>query len=579
MRRKLAAIVSADVQGYSRLMGEDEEATVRTLTAYRELMAALIAEHRGRVVDAPGDNLLAEFASAVDALTAAIAVQRALTGRNAPLAPHRRMEFRIGINLGDVIADEERLYGDGVNIAARVQDVAEPGGICISGTTYDQVENKLPLEYEFLGEHAVKNIAKPVRVYRVPVREPQAAPGPTPRALEPPETPSLAVLPFENMSRDPDQDYFSDGITEDLITDLSKLSGLFVIARNSTFSYKRTPVKVQQVGRELGVRYVLEGSVRKAGDRVRITAQLVDAGTGHHLWAERYDRRLDDVFAVQDEISRHIVEALAVTLTQREARRREGRPTHDREAYDCLLRGLDRLRQTTREANLEARRLFERALELDADYAEAEGLRAQTYFRDWSMGWSQDLATIDQAFATATRAVGLDASLPMAHQMLALVLLWRKEHDRALAAGQRAVALAPSDADVHWTIGEILSWWRPEEAMAPVEKAMRLNPHYPAEYLYTLGHACYLTRRYEDAIRALNRVTSRNPDWLPAHAFLAATYAEVGRMEDARRAGHDVLRISPQITAGDASSRLPYKDPATLARVIGAFVAAGLAGP
>jgi TolB-like protein/cytochrome c-type biogenesis protein CcmH/NrfG len=428
----------------------------------------------------------------------------------------------------------------------------------------------------------VKNIARPVRVYRVPVQGadaapgPDEAPGPPARSLEPPVAPSLAVLPFENMSRDPDQEYFSDGITEDIITDLSKLSGLFLIARHSTFAYKGTAIKVQQIGRELGVRYVLEGSVRKAGDRVRITAQLIDAGTGHHLWAERYDRRLDDIFAVQDEISRHIVEALAVTLTQREARRREGRPAPDPEAYDCLLRGLDGFRQTTREANVEARRLFERALELDADYAEAQGRLAETYMRDWALGWSGDVATLDQAFAAATRAVALDASLPLGHRILAFVLLWRKEHDQALAAARRAVALAPSDADCHAAIGDILSWWRPEEAAAPVEKAMRLNPHYPAEYLWILGHACYQARRYEEAIRALDRVTARNPDWLPAHAFLAATYAELGRPEDARRAGGEVLRLSPQMTVERATQRLPYKDPAMLARAIAAFITAGL---
>jgi adenylate cyclase len=579
MQRKLVALLSADVHGYSRLMGEDEAATVRTLTGHREVMSALIREHRGRVVDSPGDNLLAEFSSAVDALTCAVAIQQALANRNLDLPDGRRMWFRIGINLGDVITDGERLYGDGVNIAARVQDLADPGGVCISGTTYDQVEGKLALTYEFLGEQRVKNIAKPVRLYRVLTPDGQNPAAEPAGVLDAPGKPSLAVLPFANMSADPDQEYFSDGIAEDLITDLSKLSGLLVIARNSTFVYKGRPVRVQQVGRELGVRYVLEGSVRKAGDRVRITAQLVDAGTGHHLWADRYDRRLDDVFAVQDEITGRIVESLAVALTQRERAQREHRRTDIPEAYDWILRGLDRRLQATQDANLEAGRMFEQAIELDPGYAEAHALRSLTHFRDWSMGWSQDPRTLDRAREAAERALALDPNLATAHRALGLVLLWTKEHERSLVAAKRSVALAPSDADCHWTVAEVLTWWRPEEAIAPVETAMRLNPHYPAIYLYTLGHAYYLTRRYEDAIRALQRVTSRNPDWFPAHVILLATYAELGRPEDTRREGREILRISPGITMAFASSRLPYKDPAMLARAVEAFRAAGLREP
>ncbi len=576
MQRKLAAIVSADVQGYSRLMGEDEAATVRTLTAYREVMSSLIRVHGGRVVDAPGDNMLAEFPSAVDAVQCAVAIQGALATRNETLPLRRRMEFRIGINLGDVIADGERIYGDGVNIAARVQDLAPAGGICISGNTYDQVESKVALDYEWLGEHTVKNIAKPVRVYRV--GPPQAAPAASQpgEALPPPSVPSIAVLPFDNMSADPDQEYFSDGIAEDLITDLSKLSGLFVIARNSSFTYKGKPAKVQQVGRDLGVGYVLEGSVRKAGDRVRITAQLVDASSGHHLWADRYDRRLDDVFAVQDEITRHIVDALAVRLTRDEQQRPERRRTEQLEAYDSLLRGLDSLRHSTREANLEARRMFERAIELDRHYAEAYAYLSQTRIRDWSMGWAQDPQTLDHALELAEQATSLDDVLPVAHRSLAAVALWKKAHERAIFEAQRAVSLAPNDADGHWVLGEVLSWSRPEQAIAPVHKAMRLNPHYPPIYLYTLGHAYYLLRRYEDAIANLKRVVSRNPDWLPAHAFMAATLAESGRLDEARAETLETQRISPGISTSTVSERLPYADLAVLARVLAAFRAAGL---
>ena len=319
-KRKLSAILSADVKGYSRLMGEDEEATVRTLKAYRQLITELTEKHRGRIVDSPGDNVLDEFSSVVDAVRCAVEIQEELRVRNAELSENRRMEFRIGINLGDVIEEGERIYGDGVNVAARIEGLAEGGGVCISGTAFDQVESKLGLEFEYLGEQAVKNIKKPVRVYRV--RMERGVPDvKTRQELTLPDKPSIAVLPFDNMSGDPEQEYFSDGITEEIITALSKVPEMFVIARNSTFTYKGKPVKVQQVGEELGVIYVLEGSVRKAGNRVRITAQLVDAVTGHHLWAERYERDLKDIFALQDEITYKILTSLQVTLTEGEQAR------------------------------------------------------------------------------------------------------------------------------------------------------------------------------------------------------------------------------------------------------------------
>jgi adenylate cyclase len=330
MERKLVAILSADVQGYSRLMGEDEEATIRTLTAYREVMTSLIQQHRGRVVDSPGDNLLAEFTSAVDAVQGAVAIQRGLETRNAELPASRQMHYRIGINVGDVVVEGERLYGDGVNIAARLESLAEGGGICISGTVYDQVKNKLPIGYEYQGEQTVKNIADPVRMYRVQLGSESTAPktdAAPPVTLPLPDKPSIAVLPFTNMSGDPEQEYFSDGMTDDIITDLSKVSGLFVIARNSTFIYKGKAVKVGEVGRELGVRHVLEGSVRKAGNRVRINVQLIDAPTGGHVWAERYDRELEDIFALQDELTQRIVFALKVMLTPEEQARFQQAPT------------------------------------------------------------------------------------------------------------------------------------------------------------------------------------------------------------------------------------------------------------
>ena len=341
-KRKLAAILSADVKGYSRLMGEDELATVETLKQYRKIIGQLVIDYQGRVVDSPGDNILSEFSSVVDALECAVSIQEQLKEKNAGLPENRRMEFRIGVNLGDVIEDESSIYGEGVNIAARIESLAEGGGICIARNVYDQVKNKLNFGYEYLGEHSAKNIPEPVPVYRVGT-ELTSNVHALEKTVRVPEKPSIAVLPFTNMSRDMEQEYFSDGITEDLITDLSKISALFVIARNSVFTYKGRAVKAEEVGRELGVRYILEGSVRKAGDKVRITAQLVDATTGGHLWAERYDRNFQDIFALQDEVTQKIVSVLAVKLTEDEKNRRtcKCKSTCSTEAYDNYLKGLD----------------------------------------------------------------------------------------------------------------------------------------------------------------------------------------------------------------------------------------------
>ncbi len=456
VRRKLSAILSADVKGYSRLMGEDEVATVRTLKEYRQIMTLLIRQYRGRVVDSPGDNVLAEFSSVVDAVECAMEVQRALQTKNAELPQNRKMEFRIGINLGDVIKEGKSIYGDGVNIAARVEDLALPGGICISGSVYDHVESKVSLRFEYLGEQTVRNIKKPVRVYRVKVEHGSSLPG-LDRPLELPDKPSIAVLPFVNMSDDPKQEYFSDGITEDLITDLSKISGLFVIARNSVFTYKGRPVKVGEVGQELGVQYVLEGSVRKAGDRVRITAQLVDAIKGYHLWAERYDRELGDIFALQDEVAQKIVVALAVTLTEDEQKRLVHRETDNLEAFDHYLRGSEYKKRFMKESNVQARRMFERAIKLDSRFALAYAELALTHVDDWCMGWSEDPQSLDRALQYAQRAIALDESLPLAHRTLGHVYLWKKQHGEAIAAVERAVALDPNDAEGYAELGRILA--------------------------------------------------------------------------------------------------------------------------
>jgi adenylate cyclase len=463
-KRKLTAILSADVKGYSRLMGEDEEATVRTITAYREVVASVVHKHRGRVVDSPGDNILAEFASVLDAVRSGVEIQEELKIRNAELPDERKMEFRIGINLGDVIHEEERIYGDGVNVAARVESLAEAGGICVSGTVFDQIETKLPLGYEYLGEQSVKNISKPVRVYRV-LMEPEAVgkvigekrPKPVWRvsvlavvvlfllggglavwkyylgtvsppmevasvekmAYPLPDKPSIAVLPFNNLSGDPEQEYFSDGLTEEIIAALSSVPKLFVIARNSTFTYKGKPVKVQRVAEELGVRYVLEGSVRKAGDKIRITAQLIDALNGHHLWSKRYDRNLSDIFALQDEITKNIITAMQVRLTTGEEVKAAAKGTNNLEAYLKFLKANELLDRINPESNALAKQLAEEGIALDPEYAWAYYALGRTNTMDVWLGTTKSpKQSIAKAMELFQKAIALDNSFAEAYSRL-----------------------------------------------------------------------------------------------------------------------------------------------------------------
>jgi len=573
--RRLAALLSADARGYSRLMDQDEEATVRTLSAYRKMMTSLVEQHRGRVVDSPGDNLLAEFASTVDAVKCALEIQKDLRARNAELPEPKRMEFRIGINLGDVIVEEDRVYGDGVNIAARLEGLAEGGGICISGTVYDQVKNKVRLPYESLGEHTVKNIAEPVRVYRV--RTEAAAVSEASKDGNLPDEPSVAVLPFVNISGDPDQEYFADGITEDLITDLSKVSGLFVIARQSVFTYKNKPVKVGQIGRELGVRYVLEGSVRRAADRLRITAQLVDTKTEGHLWAERYDRDLGDIFALQDEVTQRIVASLSVKLTGLEEDRLAHRYTNNLEAYDFTLRGLEYYFRFTKEASGKAHEMFQKAIELDPGYALAYSRLGLAYLHEWTHGWSQDPRSLEFAFKMAQRAIALDESLPEAHRILGDVYLWNKDHPHAIDELEKAIALNPNYADAIAGLGEVLNWaGRPDEAIGLIKRAMRLNPHHHAWYLWALGISYASTNRNEEAIELMKRGLIRSPDFLGIHLQLAFLYAETGKKQEAQREVEEILRISPDATVEWLEQRIPSKDQAIRDRIAKGLRDAGL---
>jgi len=619
-KRKLTAILSADVIGYSRLMRDSEEATVRDLAAHRVVLTEIIQQHHGRVVDSPGDNILAEFASVVDAVNCAIKIQEEIRKSNTDNPEDRRMEFRIGINLGDVIEEEGRIYGDGVNIAARVEGIAAAGGIAISGTVYEHIKDKLSLGYHYLGEQNVKNIPEPVEIYQL-LTEPADA-GKMIDEKKPktmkwrwvtsgaialiilvvgaiiiwhyyfraqiesaslekmafplPDKPSIAVLPFENISGDPEQEYFSDGITEDLITDLSKISGLFVIARNSVFIYKGRTIKIAEVGRELGVRHVLEGSVRKANGRVRITAQLVDATTQGHLWAERYDRDLKDIFALQDEVTQKIVAALAVKLTEDEQERLVRKYTENMEAYDSFLQGMELIHHHTKEANIQARQMYKRAIDLDPKFAAAYALLGLTYSQEWSHGWSQNPQALERAFELAQAAIALDNSLPFGHAILGEIYLWKKHYEKAVAEQEKAIALSPSDADLISGLGGILNWaGRPEEAIELVKKAMRLNPMYQTEYLWNLGHAYFLRGRYGEAIETLKRARDRNPEYLPVHVYLSASYINQGQQKEARAEAAEASMLSPQTSMEAWKQRLPYKNQAVLERLIDSLRKAG----
>jgi len=537
MERKLAAILSADVKGYSRLMGEDEEATIHTLTAYREVMATLIQQHRGRVVDSPGDNLLAEFSSVVDAVRCGVEIQQELKVKNAGLPEQRKMEFRIGINLGDVAVEGERLCGDGVNIAARLESLAEPGGICIAGKVQSSKARQVGIAHRAWvvggvgGLLLIAGTVIAVRYLSLPVPSTQSLtpnpqpPTPSTQPLPLPDKPSIVVLPFVNISKDPDQEYFSDGLTEVLTGDLSKISSLFVIARNSAFTYKGRAVKVQDVGREMGVRYVLEGSIQKANQQVRITAQLIEAASGYHLWSEQYDRPLKDIFALQDEIVQKIVTTLKLQLTLQEQGVIVRKTTDNLEAYDAFLRGQEYYWRYTKEANAQARQLFEKAAALDPRYAEAYAWMGTTHRVEWVVRWSADPQTLERALELAQQAVALDDSLSIAHSSLSYVYAQKQQYDQAIAEGERAIVLDPNHADSYASQAEALNFaGRPEEALRLVERAMRLNPRYPFWYLFELGWAYQLTGQYAEAIVTHKEAISRNPNFPPTHLNLAYSY-------------------------------------------------------
>ncbi|MBL7205725.1 MAG: tetratricopeptide repeat protein [Desulfobacteraceae bacterium] len=619
-KRKLTAILSADVEGYSRLMGEDEDATIRTLTSYRELMSTLIQKHRGRVVDSPGDNLLAEFLSVVDAVRCAVEVQEELRVRNAELSENRRMEFRIGINLGDVVQEEERIYGDGINIAARVEGLAEGGGICISGTVYDSIKNKLSLSYESLGEHTVKNITEPVRVYRMRVG-PEAAARPRPRywhkaalaalvvlivaagawaiwnfyfrppPIEPasvekmayplPDKPSIAVLPFVNMSGDAKQEYLADGITENVITALSKVPEIFVIARNSVFTYKGKPVKIRQVSEELGVQYVLEGSVQKSDGRLRITAQLIDATGGHHLWADRFDRDLKDIFAVQDEVTLNILSALRVEFTHGEQARVQ-ETTDNLEAWSYVVKGVSHFESFTKDDNARAQELFERAVKVDPKYSYAWAMLGWTHWFDATYGYSASRSeSFKKAVEIAQKAMGLDDAQPDVHALMGGIYLIQRQYANAIAEGERAIAIAPNVACNKAILAQTMLFAGSfEETITLVKRAMRLNPYYPSWYLQPLAMAYTMIGDHEKAIalneKLLNRRKEAGGNIITPLLGLAANSIFLGREDEAKAYVKEILEVEPNFSLERFQKVNFFKDPLQLKATFEALRRAGL---
>jgi TolB-like protein/class 3 adenylate cyclase/Flp pilus assembly protein TadD len=581
MERRLAAILAADVVGYSRLMGEDEEETAQRLSAYRKVIDELIAGHDGRVFGSAGDSVIAEFASPVQAVRCAVEIQRSLKERNADLPEDRRMRFRIGVNLGDIMVEGDNLLGDGVNVAARLEGLAEPGGICVRRAVRNQVRDKLPVVFEDMGEVEVKNIARPVRAFRV-LTEPGTISKTARRLrttrllkrgaavavvvliltgagvlawLQPWQsnsarlTPSLssktsiAVLPFSNLSRDPEQEYFSDGITNDLITDLSKFHDLFVIASNSVFTYKGKAVKIQEVGRELGVKYILEGSVQKLDDRVRINSQLIDAASGNHLWAERYDEAATNLFDLQEKITKEIVRTLSVRLSDIEQDRAFKKETNDLEAYDYVLRGWELVSRLKRAENFEARQMFRKAVARDPDYAAAYAGLGYSHLYSFEYGWSgSPEAELKRAEDLARRSIALEDNNVHGHRLLGYIYLYLRQYDLANIEIERAIALNPNDASNHVTQGVVQVWsGHPEGAVLALETALRYDPKMNSDGLSTLGLAYYLIARYEDAIRILERCVRQNPDFQYGHVVLAATYGsffyDQGLREPVSRSG------------------------------------------
>jgi adenylate cyclase len=578
LKRRLAAILSADVVGYSRLMGIDEAGTLSRLNGLRrDLIDPTIAAHSGRIVKLMGDGTLAEFASAVDAVTCAVEIQTSLRKRASDESDP--IQFRIGINVGDIIIEGDDILGDGVNIATRIEGTAEPGGISISEDAWRQVQGKVAANFVDLGEQSLKNIARPVRVYRLDMLSKVASTPPRP-IIALPDKPSIAVLAFTNMSGDPKQEYFSDGITEDIITSLSKNRGIFVIARNSGFAYKGQPIDVSRIGRELGVRYVLEGSVRRAGDRIRITAQLIEAEGRTHLWAERYDRNLTDLFAVQDEITCSIVATVAPELLEAEMQRVRRKDPRTLGAWECAMRAQWHLARMTREDNAEAIRLAAQATALDPSTTLRLNIAAFAHLYAIAYGWEASLApSVMAAYQSAAKAVSLDSRDAISQTALAACEAFMGRPDDAIARLQLALDLNPNFAWAHGNLGFALTCLgRGDEAVAPFNEALRLSPRdqFNFAWHYLLAFALFVASRYEEALNAAEKSLRENANAPGAYRVRAASLSQLGRIDEARSALADFLRLAPAATVASTKAQVPLKRSGDLDRYVDALKRAGL---
>ncbi|WP_213288877.1 adenylate/guanylate cyclase domain-containing protein [Bradyrhizobium sp. sGM-13] len=578
--RRLAAILAADMVGFSRLMEVDEAGTLARLKTHRlELIDPAIAKNRGHIIKTTGDGLLVEFQSVADAVLCAAEVQRRMMRRNADVSPARWIQFRIGINLGDVIIEENDIFGDGVNVAARLEVLAEPGGICVSGAVRDQVGDRLDeIAFEDLGEQNVKNISRPIHVFRVRLEPATAATESgkdSSAATSVTRKPSIAVLPLVNMSGDPEQEFFADGLTEDIITELSRFRDLLVISRNSTFVHKGKAVKVQEVARELDVEYVLEGSVRKVGDRVRVTVQLIDAQTDRHVWAERYDRKLEDIFAIQDEVTGAIVATLPGRVEAATQERANRKRPDSMAAYECVLAAKVLHHRSRREDNAQAQILLDRAIALDPNYAHAHAWKACVLGQTWVYGWCEDRdATFQQVADELQIALALDDNDSDVHRILAAVNLTRNDHDRAVYHQERALALNPNYDIVVVQQGELLTWLgRPEEGIDWIKKAMRLNPFHPERFWSHLGRAYYCAEKFAEAAEAFARIT--RPDFTH-HAFLAAIFAQMGDAVAAGAHAAEVIKLEPGFSVAGYLATQHYKHEADRARHEAGLLKAGL---
>jgi adenylate cyclase len=584
LKQRLTAILAADAAGYSRLMATDDRATVAALDAARAVFREHIEANSGHVIDMAGDSVLAVFETAAGAVITAIAVQRALNTATDAEAQDRQMPFRIGVHMGDIIEKADgTVYGDGVNIAARLQALAEPGGIVVSDAVHGAVRGRVGADFVDQGEQLMKNISHPMRVYQVASTRPSTS-GTTATSTSSasvprtPDKPSLAVLPFDNMSGDPEQEYFADGITEDVITDVSKISGLFVIARNSSFAFKKQSVDIKDVGRKLGVRHVLEGSVRKSGMRVRINVQLIDAESGGHVWADRYDRDVEDIFLVQDEVTRKIVQMLEVTLTGSERARSQGRGKVNAEAYDYLIRARSCLLNFNAAALIEARAMLERALAIDPRLAQAYAVLAITCCTEYANAWNGRTASdLEHALALARKACDVDPLEPISHHSMAVALMWLRRLDEAEVQARRAIDLDPNSSVSHGALGNVLHFTgQHEQALGSLELALRLDPQFNV-WMHAIGRVEFALGRYDAAEAMFKRRLIHMPATDITRAYLASLYGHTDRHDEARRVWGELMAINPQYTIEHTLRVLPYRDAAPLEQFVEGLRKSGLA--